>query len=70
MKTIIMTSLFCALLFFSGFAWASPYQSSAASNLTDDCSPITTYQRIFTNPHTGWVTIPVEIQPGRCSSRL
>jgi hypothetical protein len=76
MKKIFAVSLFLAFLFFSGLASASPYGSPAASNPMCSCCqhPQTvsciTDQLVFTNPHSGWVTMPVNTQYVRCSERL
>lgn len=69
MKKIIATSLFLALFLFSGFAYASSLSKPCCIEPSGACCPINSYQRVFTNPHTGWVTVPVENQFIRCSSR-
>jgi hypothetical protein len=65
MKNIIGISLFVAFLLFSGFAEASPCR--CAGRLAVTCN---TEQRVFANPHSGWVVMPVANQPVCCSSRL
>lgn len=73
MKKIFAVSLFLAFLFFSGLASASPYASQAALNRMCSCCQIAscnTDQLVFTNPHSGWTTMPVNTQYVRCSERL
>lgn len=72
MRLIIAMSLLFVLLLFSGFAYAAPGLGPAASNRMCTCclQQMTTFQPVFTNPHAGWVTMPVETQPICCSSQL
>ncbi|MDR3570546.1 MAG: hypothetical protein P4L43_21180 [Syntrophobacteraceae bacterium] len=70
MRLIKVTALFLALLFYSSFAYASSYQCLAAVNQSCACCRVMTYEQVFANPHTGWVTMPVATQPVRCSARL
>lgn len=69
MKTIIAVILFFALSFFSGFAFASPFQSPASFNSMGGCCPTVTSQQVFTNPHTGWSNMLVETPPCGCGLR-
>jgi hypothetical protein len=57
MKKLIGTSLFLAFLLLTGFADASTCKCPRY------CAFTTTEQRVFANPHSGWVVMPVESQP-------
>ncbi len=70
MKLIIALSLFFTLLFFSGFAQASPFHCPATPNLVCTCHSVITYERYYTNPHSVWVTMPEWSQCVGCSARL
>ena len=69
MKLIIAMSLFIALLFFSGFARALPFQGPAEANHMGACCRVSIYEPVFTNPHTGWISTPVEAVSAGCSCR-
>ncbi len=68
MKKIIIATLFFALLLFSVTAYAaSPICTCGQSQRV---ASLATYQPVFTNPHSGWVIMPVETRLVRCSARL
>ncbi len=70
MKLIFAIGLLFVMVFASGFAFASPYQSSKSSPGVSCPNPeivtVTDYQRIFTGTHSGWITVPVKEKVLRC----
>jgi len=70
MRLIIAISLLFVVLFVAGFAYAAPSQSCNCPNGADRWVTSTTSQRIFLNPHTGWITVPVEEAILRCPAQL
>lgn len=75
MKRLIFSiSLLILTLFVTGFAYASPCNcpSAASQSVTTVACPgaeivtSVTQTSIFTNSHSGWVTVPVEASYVRC----
>jgi hypothetical protein len=69
MKLILVASVLFVFLF-SSLAFASPFQGPVAFNHSCGCCQTAVNERVFTNPHAGWVDMPVESQALRCTSGL
>ncbi len=80
MRLIIALGLLFVILSVAGYVFASPSQSCecpamAAQSVALACPnaqivTATTTQLIFSNPHSGWVAVPVEEKFLRCPAQL
>jgi len=78
MRRVIALSLFFVMLFVAGYAYASPYQSCECSPVASqsvacpnpEIVTLTTSRPVFSNPHSGWLNVPVEETFLRCPAHL